>query len=429
MRQLYSLLFLVLLPFMFLRLLWKSRGHQEYRNRFSERLAFYQKGPPPEKNPIWIHAVSVGECEAAFLIVRRLLQKYPDIPLLLTCTTPTGSSRIRSVLGDRVAHVYLPFDVPWCSAAFLDHFKPGLGIVMETEIWPNLFWAVKSRKIPLFIVNARLSEKSAKGYRRLKSMTRQALSAVTQILAQTSEDASRYLSIGAEPSQIVVTGNLKYDLSWNAERAREAKTLRKDLFGDRPILIAGSTHPGEEAIVLEAFIGVLQKVPDCLLILAPRHPERANPVASHCKALKISSLLRSEQRRATPDEQVLIVDGIGELRLFYGASDVAFIGGSLIPHGGQNPLEPLIQGVPVLFGPNMNNFLQPKARILGAEAGMMVLDAHDLRDSFLKLLLSPGTAMEMGKRGKEMILKNQGALERQIQILDPYLKSSTSPQS
>ena len=421
MRQLYSLLFLVLLPLILLRLLFKSRGIKGYRQRWGERFSIFHPGLKPDVAPIWIHAVSVGECEAAFPMARRLLEIHPGLPLLMTCTTPTGSSRIRSVMGERVLHVYLPYDLPWLASRFLTFFRPRLGIIMETEIWPNLFAAAGSRHIPLVIANARLSEKSSRGYSRISSLVQPALTSIRAILAQTQEDLDRYRLIGAEPGQLVLAGNLKYDLEWTPAMAKHSLELRGHLFGMRKVFIAGSTHPGEEELVLQAFGNVLHKWPDTVLILVPRHPERSDSVRMLCDSLGYTSVLRTEARPVHETEKVLIVNGVGELRSFYGTSDLAYIGGSLVPHGGQNPLEPLIQGIPVLFGPHMANFSQPKREILRARAGREVRNVDELRDQILFLLDHPEEAQRMGLCGKQMIKANQGALDRQIKHIECIL--------
>ena len=405
------MLLLVLLPFVLLRWLHKSRAIPAYRARLKERFGFYSSSLKRNERPIWIHAVSVGECEAAFPLVRRLMATHPEIPLLLTTTTPTGSSRVRAVLGDSVAHVYLPYDLLFCVRRFLNFFDPCMGLIMETEIWPNLFISAKTKNIPLLILNARLSLKSVRGYQRLHGLARPALASVRCVLAQTQEDAARYVRVGVDPSRVSVAGNLKYDLEWSEAMASAACELRRQLFRERTVILAGSTHPGEEELLLEAFSEVLKARSKCVLILVPRHPERAGSLKRLAESRGYSTVFRSESRAPNDQENVFIVDGIGELRLFYGTSDVAFIGGSLVPHGGQNPLEPLVQGVPVLFGPFMSNFLQPRGEILKTGAGLEVQDAPELALKILWLLAHPKEATAMGLKGQEMIKRNQGALK------------------
>jgi 3-deoxy-D-manno-octulosonic-acid transferase len=426
MRPLYSLLFLALLPLIVLRLLWKGRALPGYRERIGERFGFYAS-PPLRDRPIWIHAVSVGECEAAFPLVRRLLEARPQASIVMTCTTATGSSRIQAVLKDRVHHVYLPYDLPFLVGRFYRHFNPCLGIVMETEIWPHLFAAAKKREMPLMIANGRLSDRSMKGYRRLSSLVRPALGAVESICAQSEADAARYRAVGAQPLRVHVTGNIKFDIAWTAEQGRESLETRSRLFGARSVLIAGSTHPGEEELVLAAYSSLLKSHPDTALILVPRHPERARECDALCTSRGFRSAYWTQCAESNFSGDILIVDQIGVLRKLYGASDVAYIGGSLVPHGGQNPLEPLIAQVPVIFGPYMNNFRDIRQRILDAQAGLEIPDSESLAGAFSQLLDDPKASARMGARGASMILQNQGALERLLAEVQRILK--TAPHS
>ncbi len=411
MRPIYSLLFLALLPFIVLRLYLKGRLLPAYRKRIGERFAWYRNAPVIDR-PVWIHAVSVGECEASFPLVRKIRSAQPDLPILMTCTTPTGSSRIQAVLGDSVTHVYLPYDLAWFARRFLRHFKPRLGIIMETEIWPNLFAAAEMLGIPLMIANGRLSERSMRGYIRLSSLMISALKPVKRIAAQSEADAARYLAIGAQAGSVVNTGNIKYDIDWTSIQASECIALRDAWFGKRQVIVAGSTHPGEEVLILMAFRLVRQQFPDAVLVLVPRHPERGGSVHELCQhqgffAKRLTEIVQFDER-----DDILIIDRVGELRRFYGASQVAYIGGSLVPHGGQNPLEPLVAGVPVIFGPHMNNFKEIRKSILDAEAGIEVSSDTQLARQLIRLLEEPEAAKEMGKRGESMIRQNQGAVNR-----------------
>lgn len=415
MRPIYSLLFLALLPFVVLRLYVKGRALPGYRERIAERFARYPNDARAVSS-IWIHAVSVGECEAAFPLVRRLQVEYPKLPILMTCTTPTGSSRIQSVLGDSVMHVYLPYDLPWLARKFLSHFKPRLGIIMETEIWPNLFAAAEKLDIPLLIANGRLSERSMRGYVRLSSLITPAMRPVRRIAAQSEADAARYVAIGAKEASVINVGNIKYDIDWTLHQVRDSLSLRHDWLGARKVIVAGSTHPGEEELVLAAFRRVRERFADAVLIIVPRHPERGRSVEDLCLNEGYAARRLTEITQFTGNDDILVIDKVGELRRFYGTAQVAYIGGSLVPHGGQNPLEPLVAGVPVIFGPYMHNFKEIRHSILEAGAGMEVLSDTELSEQLIRLLAHPETARDMGKRGESLIRQNQGAVNRIYEI-------------
>lgn len=426
MRPIYSLLFLALLPFIVARLYLKGIALPAYRQRIAERFARYEI-PCPSGSPIWIHAVSVGECEASFPLVRRMLQEYPDIPVLMTSTTPTGSSRIQAVLGDAVTHVYLPYDLPWIVRRFFRFFKPRLGIIMETELWPNLFYAADNLGIPLMIANGRLSARSIRGYQKLSSLILPALAAVKRIAAQSQEDVDRFAQIGASPDTIINAGNMKYDAAWTQDLADASSKLRLSWFGGRPVIVAGSTHSGEEELVLDAFKTVRHRYDSALLVLVPRHPERAGDVSRLCNESGFVTKMLSEISDLSVHDEVLIIDRVGELRRFYGAANVAYIGGSLVPHGGQNPLEPLLARVPVIFGPHMTNFKLIRTQILDARAGVEVQTTAELANQLIYLLDAPAKAILMGERGEKMILQNQGAVERIYNLTAGLLGQSASP--
>lgn len=425
MRPIYSLLFFALLPLIVGRLYIKGRALPAYRQRIAERFACYEISSPT-RAPLWIHAVSVGECEASFPLVRRLQKEQPDLPILMTCTTPTGSSRIQSVLGSSVSHVYLPYDIPFLAQRFFRYFKPRLGIIMETELWPNLFATASQLGTPLMIANGRLSERSMRGYSRMASLIMPALKAVHCIAAQSETDAKRYLQIGARKGSVIDTGNIKYDIEWNADQAKESEALRSSWFGTRKVIVAGSTHPGEEVQILAAFRRVLMQFPGSVLVMVPRHPERGRPVFELCKAEGLTTQLLSETQRMTDQDEILVIDRVGELRRFYGVCQVAFIGGSLVPHGGQNPLEPLVAGKPVLFGPYMANFKDIRQSILDVRAGVEVLSASELAEQFIQLLESPENAAGMGERGEKMVRQNQGATSRIYELIAAMLNHPAS---
>lgn len=425
MRLLYSLLFYAATPLVLARLAWRGRREPAYLRRWHERFACYP-GPAPNAGAIWFHAVSVGESEAAFPLIRALAKRFPAKPILVTTTTPTGSARVRAVLGDAVAHVYLPYDLPDCVARFLDHHRPALAVVMETEIWPNLYHACAVRNIPLGIVNARLSERSARGYRKLGGFTRETLAHVGLIATQTEADAGRFLSIGAPQAVVRTLGNIKYDLELPADYFAQASALRQTLFGSRKVWIAASTHEGEEAQVLQAFARLRTEHPDLLLVLVPRHPQRFDKVADLCRAEGFKSCRRSLGEVAG-DADVFLVDTLGELRLFYAAADIAFVGGSLVPVGGHNVLEPALAGVPVLFGPHMFNFDEAGRLLIEAGGAVRVKDASGLAAQVDSLLGDSERAARMGENGRAFVEAGRGALRRVEEALAGLLAPCGRP--
>jgi len=340
---------------------------------------------------------------------------------LITCTTPTGSARVREVLGNDVEHVYLPYDIPDAIRRFFGHFRPRLALIMETEIWPNLFHACGKRKVPLAILNGRLSERSARGYAKLGSLAKSSLSQVNQIAAQSRPDAERFIAIGAIPNKVSVLGNIKFDIEFDETLRNQSLELRRSLFQGRPVWIAGSTHSGEEELILDALARIQVDFPDILLILAPRHPERAGDVRALCEGRALSVQTRSENRECDDKTSIFLIDGIGELRKFYGTADVAFVGGSLIPHGGQNVLEAAAVGIPVIFGPYMMNFDEITRNLLASGGGVQIDTPDLLADWILRFLREPSLALDYGDKGKSFIEGNRGALDRVITMVDDLL--------
>jgi 3-deoxy-D-manno-octulosonic-acid transferase len=414
-RLLYSALLYAFTPLIFGRLSWRARKIPAYGKRWRERLALYECPPTPVT--IWFHAVSVGEVEAAFPLIQSFLARFPSSEVLVTCMTPTGSARIRAVLGDSVHHVYLPYDLPAGAARFLDHFQPKIGVVMETEIWPNLYRQCRQRGIPLAIVNGRLSEKSARGYRWAARLTAESLSAVSLIAAQTAADAERYIGLGADPKKVEVAGNVKFDVEFSDALRQQAKALRAEWFGARPVWIAGSTHSGEEEQILEALAELRRTIPDVLLVLAPRHPHRLNDVLGLCAGAGLSVRRRSESRPCERTTGVFLIDSLGELRLFYGAADVAFVGGSLIPRGGHNVLEPAAAGCPVLFGPHTFNFAEIAEQLKQSGGGIEIEDAEQLASWVGRLLTDPGRRHQIGAKGQAFVHANRGAVARVTDLI------------
>ncbi|WP_411562275.1 lipid IV(A) 3-deoxy-D-manno-octulosonic acid transferase [Pseudomonas shirazensis] len=411
-RTLYTLLFHLGLPLVALRLFLRARKAPAYGQRVAERFAI--KLPPMRQGGIWVHAVSVGESIAAAPMVRALLKAYPELPITVTCMTPTGSERIRALFADepRIQHCYLPYDLPWAAARFLDHVRPRLGVIMETELWPNHIHQCAKRGIPVALANARLSARSARGYGRFAKLTRPMLAEMSLIAAQTETEAERFRSLGARPECVQVTGSIKFDLKLDEQLLPRARQLREQWqASQRPVWIAASTHEGEDAQVLEAHRRLLQVHADALLILVPRHPERFNAVHALC-AEQFATVRRSSAELVTDATQVLLGDTMGELLFLYALADIAFVGGSLMPTGGHNPLEPAALALPVISGPHVFNFLDISAMLKDAGALQSVDDSQALAASVQRLVELPQDAKRMGEAGRAVMQANQGALQR-----------------
>ncbi|PNA01663.1 MULTISPECIES: lipid IV(A) 3-deoxy-D-manno-octulosonic acid transferase [unclassified Pseudomonas] len=411
-RTLYTLLFHLGLPLVALRLFLRGRKAPAYRARIAERFACGL--PPMRQGGIWVHAVSVGESIAAAPMVRALLKQYPDLPVTLTCMTPTGSERIRAMFeGEpRVQHCYLPYDLPWAAGRFLDHVRPRLGIIMETELWPNHIHQCARRGIPVALANARLSERSARGYARFAGLTRPMLEEMNLIAVQTETEAERFRALGARHECVQVTGSIKFDLTIDDQLLPRACALREQWAArQRPVWIAASTHDGEDALILEAHRELLKVHSDALLILVPRHPERFAAVHELC-AGQFSTVRRSAGDAVTAQTQVLLGDTMGELLFLYALADIAFVGGSLVPTGGHNPLEPAALALPVLMGPHVFNFLEISAMLREAGALQQVDDAEGLAAAVRRLVELPQDARRMGEAGRAVMRANQGALQR-----------------
>jgi len=415
MRFAYSLLWYAATPLLLLRLLWRARRQPEYLRHVTERFGVY-RGAADAVPLIWVHAVSVGETRAAAPLVRALQARHPRHRILLTHMTPTGRDTGAALFGDSVLQCYLPYDQPCAVARFLDRFRPVAGVLIETEIWPNLIHAAAARDIPLYLVNARLSVRSQAGYRRSGALARDALRALTGITAQTGEDAARLRELGAPA--VTVTGNLKFDIEVPTYQTAAGRELRAGL-GARPVLVAASTRDGEEALLLDAVRR--EGLGDALLIIVPRHPQRGPQVAQ-----ALAPLFRVARRAAgevpAPDTELYIADTLGELGIFYRLAPLAVIGGSFVPHGGQNPLEPARLGVAVLSGPHIGNF-RDIYRILVEAGGAEVLASNDLLTQKTGELLS--NELELSRRGQAAgkAAGTKQPLVRTMELLAPYLRS------
>ncbi|WP_217476143.1 lipid IV(A) 3-deoxy-D-manno-octulosonic acid transferase [Stutzerimonas stutzeri] len=419
-RTLYSLLFHLALPLVVIRLFWRARRARDYSKRVGERFALGL--PTFQPGGIWIHAVSVGESIAAAPMVRALQTRYPQLPITITCMTPTGSERIRALFGDSVQHCYLPYDLPWAAARFLDRLQPKQAVVMETELWPNHIHQCARRGIPVALANARLSERSARGYARFARLTAPMLSELNLIAAQTEAEAERFRQLGARDSAVTVTGSIKFDLSVDPSLLKRAEQLRRQWGAtERPIWIGASTHTGEDEILLAAHRQLLAERPDALLILVPRHPERFGSVFELCRKQGFATVRRSLAEPPQASTQVVLGDTMGELLFLFALADVAFVGGSLVPTGGHNLLEPAALGKPVLTGPHLFNFLDIAAQLREAGALVELDNAPELATAVMTLWRDADQAEQARRAGYRVLKNNQGALGRLLAGLERLL--------
>ena len=421
MRVIYSSVFYLLIPFILLRLLWRSIKAPAYRQRWRERLGFYNKAKALPEGVIWFHAVSVGEAEALFPLLQHIQKHHPDAKLLITTTTPTGSARVKAVMMETVTHVYLPYDIPGAVSRFMACFKPKLAVIMETEIWPNLLACCGKNNIPLYIINARLSERSLRGYRKIPSLVHPTLEEIVVIATQTQEDTNRFLAIGANSVKVKTLGNIKFDVQIPQSIIMQGLQLKAELFEGRFVWLIASTHKDEEIIFLEIYKEIKQKIPQLLLVLVPRHPERFVDVRKLCEKLHYAVVSRTAGDAVCDTTDVYLVDTMGELKALYAASDVAFVGGSMVPTGGHNVLEAAAVGVPVMFGPYMANFKEIVRGVLNHKAAIQCQNKQDIIDSILVLYEQPDYRKVLAEKGKAFVEINQGAMTRIYAMLEQYL--------
>lgn len=411
----YRLLLWLLLPYVVFHLLWRARKQPEYLQHIPERFGFYRSYP--QQPLIWLHTVSVGETRAAASLVEALLQAYPDHQLLLTHTTPTGRATSMQLYGDRVLRVYLPYDYPFAVRRFLRHFRPTVGILLETEIWPNLIAACKAASVPLLLLNARLSEKSARRYARHADLSRAALQDLTLVAAQTEADAARLRALGA--TDPTVMGNLKFDFTPPATQIEVGAHLRK-LCGDRFVLLLASTREGEEALLLDALHDAT--LPNLLCVLVPRHPQRFDEVAELIQQKGFRFQRRSDNAPVAADTEILLGDSMGEMFAYYAACDLAFIGGSLLPFGSQNLIEAAAVGKPILIGQHTYNFAQAVEQALACGAAHQIGSAEELIRQVGRLAADPTTRRTMGQAGLRFVAENRGATQRALTCIQSIVK-------
>lgn len=417
--MIYNIIIYLIQPLVWMRLLWRSRKASAYRQRWAERYGFFQGKVKPDG--IMLHSVSVGETLAAIPLVRALRHRYPLLPITVTTMTPTGSERVQSAFGHDIHHVYLPYDLPGAMNRFLNQVNPNLVIIMETEIWPNLIKTLHHREIPLVVANARLSARSVAGYKKFSSFIADVMRRITLIAAQNEEDGARFLELGLKKSQLAVTGTLKFDISVTPELAARALTMRRQWAPRRPVWIATSTHEGEETLLLQAHRQLLATFPDLLLILVPRHPERFPMAQEMTMKAGFSYIVRSSGEIPSGSTQVVVGDTMGELMLLYGIADLAFVGGSLVKHGGHNPLEAAAHAIPVLMGPHTLNFSDICHKLDKAGGLITVTEVPSLVNAVSTLLTDEEHRLYYGLHAINVLYQNQGALQRLLNLLEPYL--------
>ncbi|MEJ2533968.1 MAG: lipid IV(A) 3-deoxy-D-manno-octulosonic acid transferase [Gammaproteobacteria bacterium] len=412
MRLLYSLLMYAATPLVLAYFGLRGFRDRRYWRRWGERLGW--GGAPARTGAIVVHAASMGEVNAASPLVGALLDRPAPLPLLLTTFTPTGSRRARDLFGERIAHQYLPLDLPGAVRRFLDRQQPALLIIMETEIWPNLIRATTDRGIPVLLANARMTERSMRGYRRLQPFITPALGRVNRVLAQSAGDAERFVRCGARADRVSVGGNLKFDIDVPPSLTETGEMLKTSWGVTRPALVAGSTHAEDEDALFGAFRALLKTLPDALLVLAPRHPERFSGVAEDARGAGFRACLRSARAVPPRDCQVMVLDTLGELPRYYAAADLAFVGGTLSPVGGHNVLEPAALGKPVLFGPHTANVRETSERLLETGAAQRVHDTEELRGALEQLFRDAAARDRMGQAGLKIVADGRGALEHAL---------------
>jgi 3-deoxy-D-manno-octulosonic-acid transferase len=385
---------------------------------FSERFGL---GTATRARSIWVHAVSVGEVQAGVPLVEALLKRFPDIPLVLTTVTPTGRMRAQALFGARVDVRYVPIDLPGSVRRFFQRVQPQLAVILETEIWPNLYHRCGELGVPLVLASARISPRSIKSYRRLVGLFRETLSHGIFIAAQSTEDAERFVSIGANPARTHVIGNIKFDFGYPPDMAARGEDLRRWLGAHRPVWVAGSTHAIEEDQILAAHEQIRARFADALLVLVPRHPPRFGEVLDSVRSRGTNVVTRTSGADVTPDTQVFLLDTLGELPPFYAAGDVAFVGGTLVPIGGHNLLEPAALGLPIVAGPHNFNSADIARMLAERGAVRIVENPAMLAQVVMTLFADPAARAAMGASGRKAVDDNRGAVGRLMQFLEPLL--------
>lgn len=422
-RFFYSLILYFVLPFVPLKLLWRGINQAEYRQHWRERFGFY--AIPTNKPVIWLHCVSVGETRAAAPLINALLQQYPNHQILITHTTPTGRTTSEQLFGASVQRVYLPYDLPFAVTGFLNHFKPVIGVLMETELWFNLIASCKQKNIPLTLVNARLSEKSATGYAKLGKIVCQGLQSLSAIAAQTAQDAARFQQLGA--NKISIVGNLKFEVQPPNDATTQGKQLRAMFGAERPVFLAASTREGEENLILDAIADL--PIPNLLTVIVPRHPQRFNEVEALLQQRQLRYQRRSAlQETVAADIDYILGDSMGELFSYYASADICLVGGSMLPYGGQNLIEAMRMAKPVLIGAYTFNFKEVSELAVAQCAAWRVKDAQGIKNAIQSLVDNPQRQQAMGAAGLALCEASQGATQRTLSIITKVLEDAKPAQ-
>ncbi|MEM7612400.1 MAG: lipid IV(A) 3-deoxy-D-manno-octulosonic acid transferase [Pseudomonadota bacterium] len=429
MRYFYNALVLVGLPFVAVYWLWRALTDKTYRSRWVQRFGFAYPRVADGVETVWVHAVSVGEVQAAAPLIRALRERMPEARVLITTVTPTGADRVRLLFADSVEHAYVPYDVAGAVRRFYRAVAPRLAIIVETELWPNLYHEAGLRRIPLILASARISPRSMPRYRRLVGLFRDALSNGIIIAAQSEVDRQRFVELGAPAERTFVSGNIKFDFDHDPDVQDRGARFRQDMLGERPVWVAASTHAGEESILLDAHTALLETVPDALLIMVPRHPVRFDEAAVALDERKLSYLRRTADLACPPEVSVLLGDTMGEVNMFYAAADIAFVGGSLVPVGGHNLLEPAALGLPILAGPYLFNAQDIANLFTGQGAAKTVQTADELCTSLQSLFRRGQLRDSMGRRAEQLIVANRGAVDRLLTRLEPLIEQGGLPPS
>lgn len=420
-RFFYSLLLYLVLPLVPLKLLWRGIKQPEYRQHWRERFGFYNLAV--NKPVIWLHCVSVGETRAAAPLINALLTQYPHHQILLTHTTPTGRATSEQLFGNHmhqksVQRVYLPYDLPFAVNRFLTHFKPVVGVLMETELWFNLIASCKQKNIPLLLVNARLSEKSALGYSKLGYLAKEGLQSLHATAAQTTQDAARLKQLGA--SNVSIVGNLKFDVQPPAGAVVQGQHLRSLFGGERPVFLVASTREGEERIIVDAVTAL--QIPHLLTVIVPRHPQRFNEVEALLQQAQLPYQRRSKlHQTAEASTQFILGDTMGELFSYYASADICLVGGSVLPYGGQNLIEAMRMGKPVLIGEHTFNFKEVSERAISQGAAWRVKDVQAIQQAIQTLVDNPQKQLEMGKAGQALCEASQGATQKTLAAIAAFI--------
>jgi 3-deoxy-D-manno-octulosonic-acid transferase len=419
-RLLYGLLTRLLAPAAFGTALVRGLRDRAYWAHLGERFGWGAASGPAG---IWLHAVSLGEVSAAAALVRALRARHPQLPFVLTTATPTGRARASTLFGSDIDIRFLPYDTPGSARRFLARVRPRLAIIMETELWPNLLHECRRREIPVLFASARVTAKSALRYRRFGALFSDALAQITLVAAQTPEDAERFVAIGAERARTRVVGNVKFDMQLGEPEIVEGRRLREQCLGARPVWVAGSTHGGEEEQLVRAHAELRGLVTNALLVLVPRHPQRFESVAGMLTRERIRFDRRSAGGAVRADADVLLVDTVGELVALYAAGDAAFVGGSLVPVGGHNLLEPAALGVPVITGPYTDNSREIARQLIARGGAVEVREARELPAALRPLLTDPALRERVGTCGREFVAAHRGSVARLLDLVEPLLGS------